>query len=42
MPFCFRIRYFLLLIYVKMFEGKTEFGPGEDAHVIGDCVKVMV
>ncbi|PHT93880.1 Rho GTPase-activating protein 7 [Capsicum annuum] len=20
-------------------EGKTEFGPGEDAHVIGDCVK---
>lgn len=22
--------------------GKTEFGPDEDAHVVGDCVKVHV
>lgn len=22
--------------------GKTEFGPDEDAHVVGDCIKVVV
>lgn len=29
--------YFLLI-----FPGKTEFGPEEDAHVVGDCVKVFI
>lgn len=22
--------------------GKTEFDPDEDAHVVGDCVKVLL
>jgi len=25
-----------------IFPGKTEFGPEEDAHVVGDCVKVFI
>ena len=27
--------------YVLIFAGKTEFGSEEDAHVVGDCVKVL-
>jgi len=25
-----------------IFPGKTEFGAEEDAHVVGDCVKVFI
>uniref|UniRef100_A0A453I207 Rho-GAP domain-containing protein n=1 Tax=Aegilops tauschii subsp. strangulata TaxID=200361 RepID=A0A453I207_AEGTS len=25
--------------YVNMNKGRTEFAPGEDAHIVGDCVK---
>lgn len=31
------LTYFFLTVL-----GKTEFGPNEDAHVVGDCVKVLV
>lgn len=29
-------------ISLLLFVGKTEFSADEDAHVIGDCVKVLV
>lgn len=29
-----------LMIFLS-FLGKTEFAPDEDAHVVGDCVKVI-
>lgn len=29
-----------LMIFLS-FLGKTEFTPDEDAHVVGDCVKVI-
>lgn len=31
-----------LLYFLLLFLGKTEFGPDEDAHVVGDCIKVIV
>lgn len=30
----------LLNNYVLLFSGKIEFDPDEDAHIVGDCVKV--
>lgn len=29
------------LNFALLFLGKTEFGSDEDAHVVGDCVKVI-
>lgn len=28
-------------IRIFLFLGKTEFSPDEDAHVVGDCIKVL-
>lgn len=28
-------------LMILLFLGKTEFAPDEDAHVVGDCVKVI-
>lgn len=28
--------------FVCLFIGRNEFDPDEDAHVVGDCVKVLV
>lgn len=36
---------FLLLLLknnVLLIPGKTEFDSDEDAHIVGDCVKVLV
>jgi hypothetical protein len=39
MPFRLRLSLFQFSL---LFLGKTEFDPDEDAHVVGDCVKVIV
>ena len=38
----FQTEFIPFLITFLLFLGKTEFGPDEDAHVVGDCVKVIV
>jgi hypothetical protein len=40
--FCFwnHCAYDLICMPVSFILGRTEFAPDEDAHVVGDCVKV--
>ena len=37
----FLIEVIPFLVIFLSFLGKTEFAPDEDAHVVGDCVKVI-
>lgn len=39
---CFTIFFVLFKTHLICFLGKNEFSPEEDAHVIGDCIKVYI
>lgn len=39
---CFTIFFGLFKTHLICFLGKNEFSPEEDAHVIGDCIKVYI